>query len=79
MLGVQRTYLTRILRLLQEQGLITVGRGRITVRDRARMQRTACECHGRVRFHYETVLGAVYTDQGLERIEPRALNPPPWR
>ncbi len=35
------------------------------------MQRAACECHGRVRFHYETVLGAVYTDTGLERIEPR--------
>jgi len=75
MLGVQRTYLTRILRVLQEQGLITVGRGRITVRDRARMQRAACECHGRVRFHYETVLGAVYTDTGLERIEPRETRP----
>ena len=60
MLGVQRTYLTRILRTLQDQGLIQVGRGRITVVDRAAVSAAACECHGRVRLHCETVLGAVY-------------------
>ncbi len=68
MLGVQRTYLTRILSSLQDQGLITVGRGRIIVRDRARMEAAACECHGRVRLHYETVLGAVYTSTGIDRL-----------
>ncbi|MDP4004320.1 Crp/Fnr family transcriptional regulator [Methylobacterium sp. NEAU K] len=72
MLGVQRTYLTRILRALQEQGFIRVGRGRITVLDRRSMAAAACECHGRVKAHYETVLGAVYTDDGLDRIEPPA-------
>lgn len=71
MLGVQRTYLTRILRILQDQGLIRVGRGRITVLDRARMETASCDCHARVRDHYATVLGAVYGDGGLERIEPR--------
>jgi DNA-binding MarR family transcriptional regulator len=70
MLGVQRTYLTRILRTLQEQGLIRVGRGRITVLDRREMEAAACECHARVREHYETVLGAVYTAEGLERVAP---------
>lgn len=70
MLGVQRTYLTRILRILQEQGLIKVGRGRITVIDRRRMEEIACECHGRVRDHYRTVLGAVYSDAGLVEIDP---------
>ena len=69
MLGVQRTYLTRILRTLQDQGLIAVGRGRITVRDPVRMESAACECHGRVRDQYETVLGAVYSGDGLDRIE----------
>jgi CRP-like cAMP-binding protein len=68
MLGVQRTYLTRILRTLQDQGLIKVGRGRITLLDRPRMESAACECHGRVREHYRTVLGAVYSDRGLGRI-----------
>ncbi|KQP31512.1 Crp/Fnr family transcriptional regulator [Methylobacterium sp. Leaf469] len=71
MLGVQRTYLTRILRTLQQQGLIEVGRGRITVRDRAKVEAAACECHGVVRHHYETVLGAGYDRLGrLVRVEP---------
>jgi hypothetical protein len=60
MLGVQRTYLTRILRVLQNQGLIRVGRGRITVVDRAAVSASACECHARLRTRYETVLGTVY-------------------
>lgn len=60
MLGVQRTYLTRILRMLQDQGLIRVGRGRITVLDRAAVSAAACECHARVRVHCEAVLGTVY-------------------
>ncbi len=64
MLGVQRTYLTRILRTLQQQGLIEVGRGRITILNRTDMEAVACECHGVVRSHYETVLGAVYDADG---------------
>jgi CRP-like cAMP-binding protein len=71
MLGVQRTYLTRILRTLQRQGLIEVGRGRITMRNRPVAEAAACECHGVVRRHYETVLGAIYgTDGVLRAIEP---------
>lgn len=72
MLGVQRTYLTRILRTLQQQGLIEVGRGRITILNRTAMQEVACECHGVVVKHYEDVLGAVYGPTG--RLV--ALDPP---
>ncbi len=72
MLGVQRTYLTRILRTLQQQGLIEVGRGRITILNRTAMQEVACECHGVVAKHYEDVLGAVYGPSG--RLV--ALDPP---
>ncbi|ACB82470.1 putative transcriptional regulator, Crp/Fnr family [Methylorubrum populi BJ001] len=71
MLGVQRTYLTRILRMLQQQGLIEVGRGRITVLNRTAIETVACECHACVKRHYETVLGAVYSPSGrLVAIEP---------
>lgn len=65
MLGVQRTYLTRILRTLSRQGLIEVGRGRITMRSRLQAEAAACECHGVVRRHYEAVLGAIYGADGL--------------
>ena len=50
----------RILRVLQDQGLIRVARGRITVVDRAAVAAAACECHARVRIHCEAVLGTVY-------------------
>ncbi|MCJ2049604.1 Crp/Fnr family transcriptional regulator [Methylobacterium sp. J-070] len=73
MLGVQRTYLTRILRMLQDQGLVRVARGRITILDRAAVSAAACECHARVQLHCEAVLGAVYgTDDDHDRIVPLA-------
>ncbi|GJE54514.1 MULTISPECIES: Crp/Fnr family transcriptional regulator [Methylobacterium] len=73
MLGVQRTYLTRILRTLQDQGLIEVGRGRITVIARAAIEKAACECHGSVRRHFDAVLGTVYGPTGRFI----AFEPPP--
>ncbi|WP_457104432.1 Crp/Fnr family transcriptional regulator [Methylobacterium sp. P5_C11] len=70
MLAVQRTYLTRILRVLQEQGLIRVGRGRITILDRRAVSAAACECHARVRLHCDAVLGAPSHASGRPRAGP---------
>ncbi|GBU18878.1 MULTISPECIES: Crp/Fnr family transcriptional regulator [Methylobacterium] len=71
MLGVQRTYLTRILRTLQENGLVSVGRGRITIVDPSEAENAACECHATVKRHFTSVLGAVYGAQGrIVGVEP---------
>ena len=59
-LGVQRSYVSRILRQLSDDGLLRVGRGRITLLDRAALERKTCECYVCVRRHFETVLGGVY-------------------
>ena len=64
LLGVQRSYLTRTLRTLQQQGLIQVRRGRIIILSRPAVEAAACECHGAVKRHFETVLGAVYNASG---------------
>lgn len=64
LLGVQRSYLTRTLKGLQQQELIQVRRGRIVVCNRAALEAKACECHGAVKQHFETVLGAVYGTAG---------------
>lgn len=64
LLGVQRSYLTRTLRTLQEQGLIQVRRGRIIIKSRLAVEQAACECHGAVKRHFESVLGAVYSASG---------------
>ena len=73
MLGVRRTYLSGVLRGLHDRGMIAVARGRITIRDRAALERAACECHDRVRRHFAEVLGAVYRDDGtLVAVDPAA-------
>lgn len=73
MLGVRRTYLSGVLRGLHERGMIAVARGRIAILDRPALERAACECHGRVRRHFEEVLGAVYLDDGtLVAVDPAA-------
>ena len=64
LLGVQRSYLSRALRTLQKQGLIQVRRGRIIIVSRSAVEASACECHGAVKRHFESVLGAVYNASG---------------
>ena len=64
LLGVQRSYLTRTLKTLQQQGLIQARRGRIIICSRPDMEAAACECHTAIKRHFETVLGAVYSSSG---------------
>ncbi|WP_449410025.1 Crp/Fnr family transcriptional regulator [Methylobacterium komagatae] len=77
LLGVQRSYLSRALRTLQQQGLIQVRRGRIVILSRPAVEAAACECHGAVKRHFETVLGAVYNASGtLVSLRPAAADDP---
>jgi hypothetical protein len=39
---------------------IEKGRGKITIKDRRNLERTACECYARLRQHYDRVLPDVY-------------------
>ncbi|KAB1072973.1 Crp/Fnr family transcriptional regulator [Methylobacterium planeticum] len=76
MLGIGRTHITGVLAKLQRQGLIHIGRGRIHMLDRTRTEAACCECHGRVRRHFETVLGAIYAPAG-EIVAVEATEPQP--
>jgi CRP-like cAMP-binding protein len=60
MLGVQRTYATRVIGDLVKRGAIEKGRGKITIKDRRKLERAACECYARLRQHYDRVLPGVY-------------------
>jgi len=57
MLGVRRVSVTLVLQLLQDEGLVHCGRGKITVIDRKGLEVTACECYRIVRDQYGRVLG----------------------
>lgn len=60
MLGVQRTYLSRVLNELGRRGLVTSRRGVLHVHGREALERSACPCYALVRAHYETVLTGTY-------------------
>ena len=55
-LGVHRATVIRVTRPLQENGIIAYARGRITVLDRAKLEKAACECNGAVARHFDRVL-----------------------
>lgn len=45
MLGSQRTTVNEAAQSLQKAGVITYSRGRVTIADRAALERAACECY----------------------------------
>jgi CRP-like cAMP-binding protein len=53
MLGVQRPTVTIVLGSLQRAGLISTKYGRIRILDRAKLERTSCECYEVIRYHFE--------------------------
>lgn len=56
MLGVQRTTVSGVARLLQERGLIAYSRGRMVILDRPGIEQCACECYRDVQNHFRAVL-----------------------
>jgi CRP-like cAMP-binding protein len=60
MLGVARTYVTRIAGALQESGAISYRRGVIRIARRAKLEYRACECYQAVRQHFDRVLPGLY-------------------
>jgi CRP-like cAMP-binding protein len=56
MLGVRREGVTEAALKLQKSGLITYSRGRITVLDRAGLEKSTCECYSVVKKEYDRLL-----------------------
>ena len=57
LLGVQRTTVNAVIRVLQDEGLITTRRGAIQVIDRAGIKQRSCECYEAVDRHFAAVIG----------------------
>jgi CRP-like cAMP-binding protein len=56
MLGVRREGVTEAAGRLQKEGVIRYSRGRITVLDRARLEKLSCECYGVVKKESDRLL-----------------------
>ncbi|WP_031260790.1 Crp/Fnr family transcriptional regulator [Mesorhizobium sp. LNHC252B00] len=60
MLGVGRSYMSRVIRDLRQRDCIETGRGRLAVRNPAGLRSLACECNAAVSRHFNDVLEGVY-------------------
>lgn len=60
MLGVARTYVTRIASELMAAGAISYSRGIIRIESRPKLQAHACECYATVRQHFDRVAPGLY-------------------
>lgn len=60
MLGVGRTFVTRVVKDLRDSGLITTRRGTFILRDPARLRAMSCDCSDYVTQHYQTVMAGLY-------------------
>ena len=69
MLGVQRTTVSAVARMLQEQGLIRYRRGSIQILDRAAVMKRSCECYLNVEQHFREVLPEIRPQKIVDAAE----------
>lgn len=58
LLGVQRTTVNAVVQSLEQDGVISTGRGVINVRDREGLKRRSCECYERLEDHFAAIIGS---------------------
>src|ERR1700742_298664 len=60
LLGVGRSYASRVIQTFKAEGILETRRGSIVVRNREGLQLRACLCIAGVKTHFEEVLRGVY-------------------
>jgi len=56
LLGVARSYTSRVMQTFRAEGVLETRRGSILVRNRQALQNRACRCNEAVKNHFEEVL-----------------------
>jgi Crp-like helix-turn-helix domain len=64
LLGVGRSYASRVIQTFKMEGVLETRRGSIVVRNREALQKRACLCNETVKNHFEEVLRGVYPADG---------------
>jgi Crp-like helix-turn-helix domain len=62
MLGVRRPSVSVAAKALQNRGLISYHRGKVTVRDRAGLEAASCECYELIRERFDRLPGRTTAD-----------------
>ncbi|MDF2638068.1 MAG: Crp/Fnr family transcriptional regulator [Novosphingobium lindaniclasticum] len=63
MMGIGRSYASRVLQRFKREGLVRTRRGGISVSDRGSLSEKACSCNDHVAAHFGKVLGGVYPSE----------------
>lgn len=64
MMGIGRSYASRVLQRFKREGMVRTRRGGIEVLDRGSLKDRACVCNEQVEGHFRRVLGEVYPREG---------------
>jgi hypothetical protein len=67
LLGVGRSYASRVIQTFKAEGVVETRRGSIVVRNRDGLQARACLCNESVKSHFEEVLRGVYPTEEAGR------------
>jgi len=62
MLGVGRSYASRVIQIFKAEGVLETRRGSLVVRDRDALVAKSCRCNDSVKDHFHEVLRGVYPD-----------------
>jgi DNA-binding transcriptional regulator YhcF (GntR family) len=74
MLGVDRSYASRVIQIFKAEGILETRRGSILVRNREALRNRACLCNESVKNHFEEVLrGAYPTEETPTAVEVGAI------
>ena len=69
MLGVGRSYASRVIQTFKVDGVLETRRGAIVVRNRAALDARSCQCNESVKTHFEDVLRGVYpTEEAADAV-----------
>lgn len=63
MLGVGRSYTSRIIRTLKTEGILETRRAALVVRNLDALKARSCRCNDAIKQHFETVLSGLYPSQ----------------
>ena len=63
LLGVGRSYASRVIQSFKAEGVLETRRGAIVIRDTDKLRQRSCLCNDAVKDHFEEVLRGVYPSE----------------
>jgi hypothetical protein len=63
MMGVGRSYISRVVGKFKQDGILSVRRGHLVILDAEKLAQRSCGCNEAVKAHFNTVLSGVYPDE----------------